>query len=833
MSDSGSVVQPVPKSRIGRQTASASVYHPSKSQLIDWVNQILLLGITRLEEFASGAVYCQTFDAFYINVVPIYRVNFHAKEEYEFVPNYKILQGSFAQLKINRDMNVQKLMRGAPSETLEFLQWMYKILKKQKIIVNYDPFERRLRSYKGGTDRIPMPYWMHSHFDVFGRPDASTHRRTGTNLDHDVPEDRRSRHARTPGPQIGSGGSRSSRHTPHTRTTSADGRNYTTEITAVMREMQGSRRTQQDSMEPKVSKERLKTRTSHSSKSPLTPASRSEEASSKAFSVNIRAVENSGNFELPTAPLTPTTGGSSVNSAEEAVIAVRRSLETLKSSIPNFKSLIEDLGTDCDSYAYRGKLRGLKDVISILIRHNHLLIEELEKLLKSNQLEKSSDDENQSTFRGFPACVQQISDLEFEFETSLQHLTELETRNPVPRNCSLIMTKRQNNLSDTVAIDKTLRRIGAAQANLIQPPLNFNNRSISTERSQSSTPTFDRVRSLSHGVQPESSIPKVDPTTQAMPQAMPPSVFKDGDYQIRRLKNGDIYKGRYEHSKKNGEGVYLFSVGDTYEGNFIDDKMNGFGVYTFAVEGRYEGEWRNSMYEGVGTETFARGSTYHGEYANGMRHGWGACRYFGGAYYEGEWRHGLREGRGMQQCVDGSNYTGEYLAGKRHGYGVYCFPNGDRYIGEYERDIPHGYGVYTFITGQKYEGQWRQGKKHGWCVYTIESGEMWAGEWSDGKPTWIQALSQDDHTMDPRWPEEVCKKVEIAWIACTSARSSEAEASDKADDHWKAEGDIQRSIVHVRAQAEKAVMKSQETRKKAIGIAEKLDALVAEQETKA
>lgn len=173
---------------------------------------------------------------------------------------------------------------------------------------------------------------------------------------------------------------------------------------------------------------------------------------------------------------------------------------------------------------------------------------------------------------------------------------------------------------------------------------------------------------------------------------------------------------------------------------------------------------------------------------------------------------------------------GEYLAGKRHGYGVYCFPNGDRYVGEYERDIPHGYGVYTFTTGQKYEGQWKQGKKHGWCVYTIETGEIWAGEWSDGKPSWIQELSNGDHSMDPRWPEEVCKKVETAWIACTRARGSEVEGSDKADEHWKAEGEIQLSIVRVRARAEKAVIKAQEERKKAIAIAEKLDALQAQQE---
>lgn len=87
---------------------------------------------------------------------------------------------------ILKDVDVQKLMRGSPSETLELLQFMHKMLKsallfemsrsegscglERQIVSGYDPCERRLRSVKGGTDRIPMPYWMHAHFDIYGRP---------------------------------------------------------------------------------------------------------------------------------------------------------------------------------------------------------------------------------------------------------------------------------------------------------------------------------------------------------------------------------------------------------------------------------------------------------------------------------------------------------------------------------------------------------------------------------------------------------------------------------------------------------------------------------------
>lgn len=125
-------MQPVGKGRLGKGQGSASLYHPSKSQLIDWVNQILLLGITRLEEVRGehstgrefgvlvvciwsgvlsddGCVFCgKCVDSqsgslmLWAECEMCDEVNFHAREEYEFVPNYKILQSVFTDLEINR-----------------------------------------------------------------------------------------------------------------------------------------------------------------------------------------------------------------------------------------------------------------------------------------------------------------------------------------------------------------------------------------------------------------------------------------------------------------------------------------------------------------------------------------------------------------------------------------------------------------------------------------------------------------------------------------------------------------------------------------------------------
>ena len=91
---------------------------------------------------------------------------------------------------------------------------------------------------------------------------------------------------------------------------------------------------------------------------------------------------------------------------------------------------------------------------------------------------------------------------------------------------------------------------------------------------------------------------------------------KIGPFQFRRLRNGDIYKGRYARSKKCGDGCYSFMNGDVYEGEFQDDHMQGHGVYIFAGQGRYEGGWHTARYNGHGAETFAKGSTYAGAHCS-------------------------------------------------------------------------------------------------------------------------------------------------------------------------------------------------------------------------
>lgn len=87
-----------------------------REQLILWYNDFLSLSYAKIEDTSNGMVFkfllilsqsigaahCQIFDALFPGVVPLYKVNFNATEEYEIVSNFKILQESFGKIGVEK-----------------------------------------------------------------------------------------------------------------------------------------------------------------------------------------------------------------------------------------------------------------------------------------------------------------------------------------------------------------------------------------------------------------------------------------------------------------------------------------------------------------------------------------------------------------------------------------------------------------------------------------------------------------------------------------------------------------------------------------------------------
>nr|GMD89109.1 microtubule-associated protein RP/EB family member 1C [Ipomoea batatas] len=80
-----------------------SAYFIGRSEILSWINSTLHLNLSKVEEVCSGAAHP--------GMVPIHKVNFDAKNEYEMIQNYKHIE-------------VTKLVKGRPLDNLEFMQWM-------------------------------------------------------------------------------------------------------------------------------------------------------------------------------------------------------------------------------------------------------------------------------------------------------------------------------------------------------------------------------------------------------------------------------------------------------------------------------------------------------------------------------------------------------------------------------------------------------------------------------------------------------------------------------------------------------------------------------------
>lgn len=122
---------------------SSSGIGESRTDLLNWLNELLHLNYRKVEQCGTGAAYCQILDSIYGDI-PMGRVKFDENAlEYEYQTNYKILQSCLSRHKVEKTIYVEKLIRCKFQDNLEFLQWIKKFWVQNQDGSPYDPESRR------------------------------------------------------------------------------------------------------------------------------------------------------------------------------------------------------------------------------------------------------------------------------------------------------------------------------------------------------------------------------------------------------------------------------------------------------------------------------------------------------------------------------------------------------------------------------------------------------------------------------------------------------------------------------------------------------------------
>ena len=125
---------------------STSIYCVGRNELIQWVNELLDLSYTKVEDASNGAAFCQVLDAVHPGTVALGRVNYEATNEPEMLNNYKILQDAFDKNGITQHIDVITLTKGKYMATLEMFQWIYGYFQSKQPTEPYDASSRRKKT---------------------------------------------------------------------------------------------------------------------------------------------------------------------------------------------------------------------------------------------------------------------------------------------------------------------------------------------------------------------------------------------------------------------------------------------------------------------------------------------------------------------------------------------------------------------------------------------------------------------------------------------------------------------------------------------------------------
>ncbi|CAL8076224.1 unnamed protein product [Calicophoron daubneyi] len=95
----------------------------SRNEILQWINCCLDASYGKIEELCNGAAYCQLVDMLFPGTLAFKKVKFNTKLEHESINNFKVLQALFKKHGVDKEVPIEKLVKGKFQDNFEFVQW--------------------------------------------------------------------------------------------------------------------------------------------------------------------------------------------------------------------------------------------------------------------------------------------------------------------------------------------------------------------------------------------------------------------------------------------------------------------------------------------------------------------------------------------------------------------------------------------------------------------------------------------------------------------------------------------------------------------------------------
>lgn len=115
----------------------------SRNDYLKWVNDMLQMRLTKIEQLSTGEVYCQFMEMLFPGCCPCSKIIFNPTMEVEYTQNFRYLQNAFRFIKVDKVVPIDRLIKGKYMDNFDFLQWFRKFVDANYSGEPYDALAAR------------------------------------------------------------------------------------------------------------------------------------------------------------------------------------------------------------------------------------------------------------------------------------------------------------------------------------------------------------------------------------------------------------------------------------------------------------------------------------------------------------------------------------------------------------------------------------------------------------------------------------------------------------------------------------------------------------------